>query len=301
MSGLFRGALNLIQGESTSNSSHPLIGTQLEVGSIRLRVASLIAEGGFAVVFAANDSSNKWYALKRQLTKDKESMEAVLLEIRILKEVICKEFTIVGFAPITLSLCFHTRNRYSYVLSFVCSFFFRRASFFLLGGSVADMMKNTHLSPEEALKIFYAATRAVCHMHERKVPITHRDIKIENLLFDATGRVKLCDFGSATVQTFTPDETWNMSKRTQLEEEMQRHTTPMYRAPEILDTYQNYPVGPQQDIWALGCVLFYLCYHVHPFEDSAKLRILNVAYTVPSGSEECRDILPVIGKFLINV
>lgn len=48
---------------------------------------------------------------------------------------------------------------------------------------------------------------------------------------------------------------------------------------------------------ALGCVLFYLCYHVHPFEDSAKLRILNVAYTVPSGCEECRDILPIIGKF----
>ncbi|EPB77359.1 hypothetical protein ANCCEY_03512 [Ancylostoma ceylanicum] len=207
MSGLFRGALNLIQGESASNSSHPLIGTQVEVGSIRLRVDSLIAEGGFAVVFAAYDSKNKWYALKRQLTKDRESMDAVLLEIRILKE-------------------------------------------------------------------------------------------IENLLFDAAGRVKLCDFGSATTQIFQPDETWNMARRTQLEEEMQRHTTPMYRAPEILDTYQNYVVGPQQDIWALGCVLFYLCYHVHPFEDSAKLRILNVAYTVPSGCEECRDILPIIESCL---
>lgn len=108
MSGLFRGALSLIQGESASNSPHPLIGTQVEVGSIRLRVDSLIAEGrtiffvlfafisvdsfplylgGFAVVFAAYDSKNKWYALKRQLTKDRESMDAVLLEIRILKEV----------------------------------------------------------------------------------------------------------------------------------------------------------------------------------------------------------------------
>ncbi|VDK84287.1 unnamed protein product [Cylicostephanus goldi] len=117
------------------------------------------------------------------------------------------------------------------------------------GGSVADLMKNSRISPKQALRIFYAAARAICHMHERKVPITHRDMKIENLLFDATGRVKLCDFGSATVQTFHPDETWNITRRTQLEEEMQRHTTPMYRAPEILDTYQNYVVGPQQDIW----------------------------------------------------
>jgi len=30
---------------------------------------------------------------------------------------------------------------------------------------------------------------------------------------------------------------------------MSKHTTPMYRAPEILETYQNYPIGPAQDIW----------------------------------------------------
>ncbi|VDO90682.1 unnamed protein product [Heligmosomoides polygyrus] len=97
---------------------------------------------------------------------------------------------------------------------------------------------------------------------------------------------------------YAPDDTWNMAKRTQLEEEMQRHTTPMYRAPEILDTYQNFIVGPQQDIWALGCVLFYLCYHVHPFEDSAKLRILNVAYSIPSGFDDFADVLPVIESCL---
>ncbi|RCN43925.1 kinase domain protein [Ancylostoma caninum] len=407
MSGLFRGALNLIQGESASNSSHPLIGTQVEVGSIRLRVDSLIAEGGFAVienllfdaagrvklcdfgsattqifapdetwnmarrtqleeemqrhttpmyrapeildtyqnyvvgpqqdiwalgcvlfylcyhvhpfedsaklrilnvaytvpsgceecrdilpiiggfavVFAAYDSKNKWYALKRQLTKDRESMDAVLLEIRILKELSGHPSILEFVAAAQMKI--PSGGVEFMLLTELCS-----------GGSVADMMKTVRLKPEQAVKIFYAAARAVCHMHDRRVPITHRDIKIENLLFDAAGRVKLCDFGSATTQIFAPDETWNMARRTQLEEEMQRHTTPMYRAPAILDTYQNYVVGPQQDIWALGCVLFYLCYHVHPFEDSAKLRILNVAYTVPSGCEECRDILPIIESCL---
>nr|CAD2196128.1 unnamed protein product [Meloidogyne enterolobii] len=72
--------------------------------------------------------------------------------------------------------------------------------------------------------------------------------------------------------------------RSQLEEEMSKHTTPMYRAPEILETYQNYPIGPAQDIWALGCVLFYICFKVHPFEDSAKLRIINAKYSIASNS-----------------
>ncbi|KHJ99626.1 hypothetical protein OESDEN_00397 [Oesophagostomum dentatum] len=221
-------------------------------------------------------------------------MDAVLLEIRILKELSghpsILEFVAaaqmkIPSGGVEFMLLTELCSGKDYIVHFCVNF---------SGGSVADMMKTVRFTPEQALKIFYAAARAVSHMHNRSVPITHRDIKIENLLFDASGRVKLCDFGSATTEIYSPDETWNMSRRTQLEEEMQRHTTPMYRAPEILDTYQNYVVGPQQDIWALGCVLFYLCYHVHPFEDSAKLRIINVAYTVPSGFDEFQDIFPII-------
>ena len=28
-----------------------------------------------------------------------------------------------------------------------------------------------------------------------------------------------------------------------------KHTTPMYRAPEMLDLYQNYPINELSDIW----------------------------------------------------
>jgi hypothetical protein len=30
---------------------------------------------------------------------------------------------------------------------------------------------------------------------------------------------------------------------------MTKVTTPMYRAPEMLDTYNNYPINEQVDIW----------------------------------------------------
>lgn len=55
----------------------------------------------------------------------------------------------------------------------------------------------------------------------------------------------------------------------------------MYRCPEQLDMYSNFPIGPKCDIWALGCILYYICYQKHPFEDSAKLRIVNANYTFP--------------------
>jgi cyclin G-associated kinase len=56
----------------------------------------------------------------------------------------------------------------------------------------------------------------------------------------------------------------------------------MYRAPEMLDLWNNYPINEASDIWALGCVLYMLCYKTHPFEDSAKLRIINANYTLPA-------------------
>ena len=55
----------------------------------------------------------------------------------------------------------------------------------------------------------------------------------------------------------------------------------MYRAPEMLDTWSNYSVDTKADIWACGCLLFVLCFHHHPFEDSAKLAIVNGNYKIP--------------------
>lgn len=58
----------------------------------------------------------------------------------------------------------------------------------------------------------------------------------------------------------------------------------MYRAPEMLDTWSNHEIGIKVDIWALGCILYALCFQKHPFEDSAKLRIVNGNYILPTDS-----------------
>lgn len=96
------------------------------------------------------------------------------------------------------------------------------------------------------------------------------------------GILKLCDFGSATTETHSPDITWNAQQRDTLEDALNRLTTPMYRAPEMLDTWSNNHIGIKTDTWALGCILYVLCFNRHPFEDSAKLRIINANYTIPT-------------------
>ncbi|XP_061490080.1 cyclin-G-associated kinase isoform X3 [Rhineura floridana] len=155
----------------------------------------------------------------------------------------------------------------------------------LCRGQLVEFLKKAEskgpLSCDTVLKIFYQTCRAVQHMHKQKPPIIHRDLKIENMLMGNQGTIKLCDFGSATTIAHYPDYNWSAQKRATVEEEITRNTTPMYRTPEIIDLYSNFPIDEKQDIWALGCILYLLCFRQHPFEDGAKLRIVNGKYSIP--------------------
>ena len=50
-------------------------------------------------------------------------------------------------------------------------------------------------------------------------------------------------------------------------EDFEKYTTMMYRPPEMIDKYMKYVVNTQADVWMLGCVLFSLCFFMHPFQD----------------------------------
>lgn len=210
------------------------------------------------------------YALKRLFGSDKDECNNIIREINIHKQV-SGHPNIVKFITASFIDQRQSSGRAEYLLvTELCK-----------GGSLYDCL-DQQLEPPTVLKIMYQATRAVAHLHSQG--INHRDIKVENFLIGSDGLLKLCDFGSATTESHAPDLTWSTQQRNTLEELLQKFTTPMYRAPEQLDTWNNYPIGVKTDVWALGCILFCLCYKKHPFEDGAKLRIINGNYTIPSDS-----------------
>ena len=48
----------------------------------------------------------------------------------------------------------------------------------------------------------------------------------------------------------------------------------------MVDLYSNKPITTKSDIWALGCILYKLCYYTMPFGDSL-LAIQEGRYTIP--------------------
>ncbi|KAL1469165.1 hypothetical protein MTO96_004882 [Rhipicephalus appendiculatus] len=300
MTDLFKSALGYLAGGGSSSSAngrggedHEFVGQVVELGNQRLRVKRVLAEGGFGFVFAAQDlSSNKEYALKRMFAGDEEASRSILQEVNVLKKLSGHPNVIdfIAAAAIEKGQSGHGKSEYL-LLTELCP-----------GGPLVDILqqRTTNLSLTQVLQIFYQTCSAVRHMHSQSPPIIHRDLKIENLLLSSKGTIKLCDFGSSTTKSYKPDSYWTAIQRSLVEDEMCKNTTPMYRPPEVLDTYNNYPINEAMDIWALGCVLFLLCFREHPFPDSSKLRILNANYSIPPGNTNF-DILHDLIRGMLQV
>ncbi|XP_063770345.1 cyclin-G-associated kinase isoform X2 [Pseudophryne corroboree] len=276
---LLQSALDFLAGPGSLGAAgrdqHDFVGQTVELGAMKLRIKRVIAEGGFAFVYEAQDiGTGKDYALKRLLSNEEEKNKAIIQEICFMKKLSGHPNVVQFCSAASIGKEESDTGQGEFLLlTELCK------------GQLVEFLNKAEskgpLSCDTVLKIFYQTCRAVQHMHKQKPPIIHRDLKVENLLVSNQGTIKLCDFGSATTIAHYPDYNWTAQMRATVEDEMTRNTTPMYRTPEIIDLYSNFPIGEKQDIWALGCILYLLCFRQHPFEDGAKLRIVNGKYSIP--------------------
>jgi cyclin G-associated kinase len=272
----------------SNSSSNEFVGQCIIINNMKLKITKVLAEGGFAIVYAAEDIIfDTEFALKRIFSHDPTTSQAILKEIMLLKKVTDNpniiNFVASGAENLELqSLSSAGGGSQEFlILTELCKeplIDHLRAGLLTASGAAFNF--------EQVLSVFYQICKAVQHLHRQEPPVIHRDLKLENFLISQDYRIKLCDFGSATCEVFHPDNSWSVNKRNLLEEELAKQTTPMYRAPEMLDLYNNYRIDVQVDIWSLGCVLFLLCYNKHPYEDAAKLRIINAKYQLPNTDKD---------------
>ncbi|XP_038198035.1 sperm motility kinase-like [Arvicola amphibius] len=136
------------------------------------------------------------------------------------------------------------------------------------GDLLHQIRKPGGLRECEARKLFTQVLQAVKYCHDNW--IVHRDIKANNILIDASGNAKLCDFGLAV----------KVVPGTKLKNPC---GTLAYCAPELFggEPYDGYA----SDVWNLGVLLYYMVARHMPFQasSSAGLRrqILAANFSVP--------------------
>ena len=129
---------------------------------------------------------------------------------------------------------------------------------------------RTTMEEAECRNIFCQVVAALHHLHTKAL-VVHRDIKDENIVLDGENQVKLIDFGSAAYIKSGPFDvfvgTIGMPFRlipslSSLYEQQLIHPVD-YAAPEVLQG-KSYR-GKEQDVWALGILLYTLVYKENPF------------------------------------
>lgn len=135
---------------------------------------------------------------------------------------------------------------------------------------------------------------AVSYLHAQRPPIVHRDLKPVNFLVK-NGAYKLCDFGSAV---FGHVELKTAKQRSEAEEVIERTTTQMFRAPEMVDLYVAKKLTQSTDVWALGCCLYSLAFFQNCFEEGSNLAILSRKYKIPENNPYGDGLVELIDRML---
>ncbi|XP_052419588.1 AP2-associated protein kinase 1 isoform X2 [Carassius gibelio] len=264
--------------------SGAFIGRVFSVGRYQVTVEETVAEGGFAIVFLVRTHQGVRCALKRMYVNNEHDLQVCKREIQIMRDLVGNK-NIVGFMDSSITAVGSGDVWEVLILMDFCR-----------GGQVVNLM-NQHLqtgfSETEVLQIFCDTCEAVARLHQCKTPIIHRDLKVENILLHDRGHYVLCDFGSAINRSQNP-QTEGVAA---VEEEIKKYTTLSYRAPEMVNLYGGKVITTKADIWALGCLLYKLCYFTLPFGES-QVAICDGSFTIPDNSRYSHDMHSLIRYML---
>ena len=229
------------------------------------RIGKILGKGAFGKVnLAMHRLSEKLVAIKsinKHYLSQESQKKKVMTEVYILKKI--KHPSVIR-----LFETFETKKHILFVLE-LCS-----------GGDLLNYVRKRRRLKEDVAKfMFKQIIEGLQHIHSKN--IVHRDIKLDNILLDSKGNVKIGDFGVSKL--CRPGETM-----------LEQCGTPAYIAPEIL-LDKGYR-GVSVDVWSAGVVLFSMLYGTVPFKGASMSElhqlIIGGKYTLKDDvSPESRSLL----------
>lgn len=232
------------------------------------RVGKILGRGAFGKVnLTVHRLTEEMVAIKsinKEFLTDDTSRTKVMKEVTILKKMRHKNI-------VQLLDTFETDKHIIFVME-LCS-----------GGDLLNYVrKRRKLSEDYAKAMFKQILEALHYCHN--LNILHRDIKLDNIILDSEGMIKIGDFGVSKI--IDPKQIM-----------YDQCGTPAYIAPEILRD-KGYK-GCGIDVWSSGVVLYAMLYGTVPFraQNMGDLHdmIVKAKYTLkPDISETARDLLKKI-------
>ncbi|GAB0091712.1 serine/threonine-protein kinase N [Sergentomyia squamirostris] len=200
------------------------------------KLLSVLGRGHFGkVILSQYRNTGEYFAIKALKKGDiisRDEVESLLSEKRIFEVANAMRHPFL----VNLFACFQTEQHVCFVMEYAA------------GG---DLMMHIHTDVfSEPRAVFYAScvVLGLQYLHESK--IIYRDLKLDNLLLDTEGYVKIADFGLCKEGMGFGDRTGTFCG------------TPEFLAPEVL-TETSYTRAV--DWWGLGVLIFEMLVGESPF------------------------------------
>jgi hypothetical protein len=154
------------------------------IGLEKFDLIKVIGRGSYAKVFLVEyKKTKKCYAMKvikKSICDDDEDIDWVQTEKHVFEQATNHPF-LVG-----LHSCFQTESRLFFVIEYLC------------GGDLMYHMQKKRRLPEDHAR-FYSAEICIALGFLHSKGIIYRDLKLDNVLLDIEGHIKLTDYGNTLI------------------------------------------------------------------------------------------------------
>jgi len=232
------------------------------------RITRLLGEGGMGLVFAAEDLQlHRTVALKvlpPEVVQNPERKQRLLREARAASALNHPGIAVVYEADEVDGVMFVAMEHVD-------------------GQTLRDRLRSGHVPATELVAIGCQVGEALAAAHARRV--VHRDVKPENVMLTADGRVKVLDFGLAKVEPFPADgDVLATAAVTDLQTRPGSFLgTIAYMSPEQA---RGRPVDGRSDVFSMGSLLFEMAVGRPPFGRRADAETLDAILNRPPPLDE---------------
>jgi len=209
------------------------------VGPTSYTFLKVLGKGSFGKVLLAETKSNKKIVaikvLKKDVLVEDDDVECAMAEKSVLSIAYkCKYLS-------AMIACFQSADRLYYVMEFVSG-----------GDLLFQIQRARRFSVEQSQ--FYTGEIILGLLYLHGAKIIYRDLKLDNVMLDGEGHIKIADFGMCKEGV---DQNVESTLCTTF------CGTPDYIAPEIIN---EEPYGASVDWWAMGVLLYEMVIGQPPFD-----------------------------------